>query len=123
MTHARQSELLSVYLIYSANKSAFKIGVSVYPEYRCSELRWSANNPWGEVIETHLCCHWTFERDDALLVEAYALEDTKELAFGSSEWRVERGPEHDTLGGNMFWAYNFINDLHERYWPTTEAMR
>ena len=123
MTHARHSELLSVYLIYSANKSAFKIGVSVFPKQRCSDLRWSANNPWGEVIETQLCRYWTFAMDDALLIESAALKGTEALAFRSSEWRVECGPAHDTLGGNMVWAYNFIEDIHERYWPTTEAMR
>ena len=102
---------LSVYLIYSSSQSAFKIGVSVDPEYRCSELRWSANNPWREVIETQLCDSWTFSREDALHVEASALERTQEIAFHHSEWRTEPDSGHDTLKDYMAETYHYIDEM------------
>ncbi len=101
-----------VYLVYSFSQSAFKIGVSVDPVYRSSELRWSANNPWRKVIETHLCAWWAFpSREIAIAVESDALKRTQEIAFCTSEWRVVSQPWHDTIGGYMVDTHRFLSEV------------
>lgn len=104
---------MEVYMAYSFDRAAYKIGVSNDPEYRVSELRWSANNPWGCVITTHLCEHWYFPKSVALTVESVALERTKINAVGSSEWRKNRYGSK-TIDG-LLDTYRFINDVKTQF--------